>query len=243
MINIAGEVFYIYKTRHYIRNFYPELYSILQGGIYKLGSKKTQVETTYYDKRIEVFKLLKNKMNNDKKTVIFVGDSIIETFEWTEYFSDMRDIIVLNRGIAGETIHGLIGRFEITFLPELHPEVFLMIGINDISLKNVCPDGKFLDEYKELLDELLYHNIQPTDIFVLSILPARREDKSNDVIRSCNEGIKEYCHKKLIHYIDIYSQFVDDNGWLNPKYSLDGVHLNAEGYSILSEVVRKYMSH
>jgi lysophospholipase L1-like esterase len=38
-------------------------------------------------------------------------------------------------------------------------------------------------------------------------------------------------------YADYFSAFVDEKGWLKDGYSADGLHPNAEGYKVMTEIV------
>jgi lysophospholipase L1-like esterase len=251
-VNLAVEAWYVYKTRHYVRNYYPELYASITKAISRgtdntrnagqNPERTTAISRSFFNQRVETFTLLRDIVT-DRRTIIFAGDSLIDVFEWSEYF-DVKDGIVLNRGVPGDTVQGLLDRFDVTFLPKLRPKVFLMIGINDITLSNICDDGnegRFLSQYYSLLDRLVQAGIRPQEIFVQSILPVFRPDKSNQVIRSCNRFIKQYSRSKRINYIDIYSSLADKAGKLDRRYSIDGLHLNTEGYRTWLQVIRPYV--
>ena len=53
--------------------------------------------------------------------------------------------------------------------------------------------------------------------------------------------IEDMCKEKNITYVDIYSKLVDDNGLLNKDYTIDGLHINDEGYGIITTELLKYI--
>lgn len=242
-ISLPGELLYFYETRHYIRNFYPELYEEFQTSFFRKLQQGNSQANASLSRQIEVYTLLKSHLPSRKRYIIFVGDSLIEKFEWSEYFLDLETITVLNKGLSGDTVYRLIDRLNVTFLPELHPKVLLMVGINDISLKDVCEDESFVKAYYSLLDKLLNSKVSPADVYVQSILPVRRVDKSNEVIRNCNRYIKNHCDETGITYIDIHNAPIDTSGKLDPRFSLDGLHLNAAGYKIWADIIRSYLTN
>jgi lysophospholipase L1-like esterase len=42
--------------------------------------------------------------------------------------------------------------------------------------------------------------------------------------------------------IDLYPHFLNDQKKLDKKYTLDGLHLNAEGYKVWAGILKKYLS-
>ena len=69
-----------------------------------------------------------------KKKLLFLGDSLIEYYDWAERFADYD---VHNLGIAGETVEGLASRLG-RILRELKaPDiVFIMSGINNMAMED-----------------------------------------------------------------------------------------------------------
>ena len=49
--------------------------------------------------------------------------------------------------------------------------------------------------------------------------------------------MKDYAARVHAIYADYFSAFVDEKGWLKDGYSADGLHPNAEGYKVMTEVL------
>jgi lysophospholipase L1-like esterase len=63
--------------------------------------------------------------------LVFIGDSLTQWFNWQGRFPDY---VVVNLGISGETVEGLLARRERIRSQINDPEdVFLMSGINNIA--------------------------------------------------------------------------------------------------------------
>mgnify|MGYP003308381375 CR=1 FL=1 len=63
----------------------------------------------------------------------------------------------------------------------------------------------------------------------------------NNDINSINEAIRNMCGRKNVTYIDIYSKLVDNTGVLNVNYTKDGLHINEDGYKVITSELVKYI--
>ncbi len=171
-----------------------------------------------------------------QKTVLLLGDSLIEYGNWEEALKPYRAI---NLGIAGETVEGLLER-----LPHVlkhHQEVqfcVLMSGINNVAME----DYSFLPVYQEIL-EILKRTLPETKIIVCSLLPVNLDWVDNGTIRGLNKGIAAICTRMGAYFLDLYSAFVDHRGRPELEYLLeDGVHLSKEGYRQWTEALLRTIS-
>ena len=189
--------------------------------------------STYYQQKVSLFRLLPDT----KKEIIFLGNSITDIGEWAEIWNSTK---VKNRGISGDNTFGVLARLDevISSKPQ---KVFIMIGINDIARDT--PDSIIIANYKKII----YHiKIQTpaTKIFVQSILPTnnqftefKRHQNKTEHIVIVNTAMKSYCSNNNIVYIDLYSEFIDDENNLAKKYTNDGLHLNGFAYMKWKEIL------
>ena len=49
--------------------------------------------------------------------------------------------------------------------------------------------------------------------------------------------------KKNTSYIDLFSLLADSNQMLIEKYSDDGIHLNAEGFTVWTNLIKPYLEN
>jgi lysophospholipase L1-like esterase len=56
-----------------------------------------------------------------------------------------------------------------------------------------------------------------------------------------NIEIEKLCNEMQVTYIDLYSSFIDETGYLNPAYTNDNLHLLGEGYLLWREIIKSYV--
>lgn len=157
-----------------------------------------------------------------------VGDSIMAYPAWHEYF---RSRVVAVRAIEGDSSDGLLSR--VNDLVELAPaSVLIQIGINDIrrgeSVRNVA--SRILRTVSILLDRGL-------GVGVIGLLPVGREVGSyaeiNDLVAATNALLLEGACTLGVPITDLSMQLAP-KGFLDPRYTYDGIHLTADAYAILA---------
>jgi lysophospholipase L1-like esterase len=167
--------------------------------------------------------------------IIFIGDSLTQWFDWEGRFPGHR---VMNLGISGETVEGLLARREhirsIVDNPDL---IFLMTGINNI----VNGQNDIFSPYREMIRNLTTW-YKKSKIVIQSILPVGLTWISNNIIKNTNCHLMDIAREHDADYLDVYSLFVDAKG--NPIRGYlcdDGVHLTNNGYKTWATVVELYL--
>jgi lysophospholipase L1-like esterase len=176
---------------------------------------------------------------NSTKDIIFLGNSITAGIDWMELLgrTDVR-----NRGISGDITFGVLERLsEVT---EGRPsKVFILIGINDIS-RNI-PDSIILSNYQEIIERIKKES-PSTKIFFQTLLPVNNEFtqfknhyNKDEHILHVNEELKKLAAKEEISLIDLYPHFLNADKKLDKKNTIDGLHLNSEGYKVWKDILMK----
>lgn len=162
--------------------------------------------------------------------IIFLGNSITEGGDWASLTGNPS---VINRGISGDNTYGILQRLD-DVTKRKPSKVFILIGINDISID--IPPPVIADNYRRIIDRIL--NESPaTQIFVQTLLPLdpgfkgfpQHFDKPEKVT-ALNVLLKKLALDKEVNCIDLFSVFLDRRGRLDNRYTYDGLHLNAAGY-------------
>ncbi|HJF33837.1 MAG TPA: GDSL-type esterase/lipase family protein [Sporosarcina psychrophila] len=165
---------------------------------------------------------------------IFIGDSITDYGEFQEYFPDE---VVLNRGIRNDVSKGVVNRIK-EVVGRNSKEAYLMIGVNDIRYST---DRKNFQ--KHITAIVKSFESENSKLFIQSILPVNNKlfgnEVSNEKVNQFNEVLQRIAEENGIEYIDLHSSFVDQNGQLDEKYTIDGLHLNGEGYKVWMDVLRR----
>jgi lysophospholipase L1-like esterase len=170
--------------------------------------------------------------------IVFLGNSITDRVDWNELLGMSN---VHNRGISGDITFGVLERLsEVT---EGKPaKVFILIGINDIS-RNI-PDNVIANNYRKIVQRIKKESPQ-TKIYFQTLLPVNNEFtqfknhyNKDEHILWLNEQIKVLGKQEKINVIDLYPHFLDNQKKLDKKYTLDGLHLNADGYKVWAAILK-----
>ena len=168
--------------------------------------------------------------------ILFIGHSLIEFFDWQERFPAHR---VVNLGVAGESVEGLLSRVEriIKGYPTAHL-IFIMSGINNIAMG----DFDFFDSYKKII-ERLSTAYPEARIFINSLLPTLTDFISNESIKDVNKSLKELAKNTGAGFLDIYRLFIDADSKTKKDYLLDdGVHLSNKGYAVWAHALEEIIN-
>ena len=192
----------------------------------------------YYLNRQELFEVLPK----DSNSIIFLGNSLTQNFELAELLHNMN---VKNRGINSDRISGVLNRLG-PIIETQPKKIFIEIGINDLG-GDISKDSVVIS-YFHLLDTL-QKECKTTKIYVQSLFPVENDRKANPTfcnpkvnanILEVNKALLKYAIQHHITFVDTYSKF-ESGGQLNPKYSIDGVHLTGEGYLLWAKILRPYV--
>lgn len=191
-----------------------------------------------YDQKVAMFKAL----NGDSvpNGTVFVGDSITQDYNVYEFFKGKN---VYNRGIGGDTSEGVLNRLNESVF-QLHPKsVFLLIGTNDLASPQFSME-KTLSNIQAIIQSL--QAFDPTmKIYLLSIFPVNPTIdattvglRSNALIKKLNQSLKAL---KAVHFIDLYPSLLDAHQNLSETFTVEGLHLNAQGYQVITDVLAPYL--
>lgn len=179
---------------------------------------------------------------NASTDIIFLGNSITAGIDWNELLGINN---ARNRGISGDITFGVLERLsEVT---EGKPaKVFILVGINDVS-RNI-PDSVIFNNYKTIIERIKKESPR-TKIYFQTLLPVNNEFtqfknhyNKDEHILWLNEQIKSLAKQEKINVIDLHPHFLNEEKKLDKKYTIDGLHLNAEGYKVWAGILRKYLN-
>lgn len=171
----------------------------------------------------------------------FVGDSITDLWD-VEYQFPGRYIHKF--GIGGSKVEDVM-QWDLKVCKDL-PTV-LLIGTNNIdylesannSTSTILNDD-FFAKYRKLVE-----GIMPSKLYAISILPRRilftEDPRIIHFIDNVNDSLQNIIKAINVKssFINAYPAFLDSNGHLIEQYFVDGIHLNLDGYEVLSAEVRK----
>jgi len=170
----------------------------------------------------------------DSSDIVLVGTSMTEGLFLHEMLHECR---ILNRGIGGNTSRHIAERVKqiAAGRPRM---IFLEMGICDLFFH--VPLDTFDQNFNETIRNI--RELSPhTKILVQSIMPVGDPHKDlRGQLDKFNAYMKAACIQQGLVFIDLYAAFQVDSR-LNPRYDMDGIHLNGRGYLIWSDKLHDYI--
>jgi lysophospholipase L1-like esterase len=144
---------------------------------------------------------------------------------------DRLDVVLINKGMNGDTTRGMLTRMD-TEVARLKPDyVIIWGGINGLGEKTNEETLKGLIKLYDKTEEL---GAKPIACTLTSI---DRPGKGVDRITYANELIMDYCQGRGIPVADLFKATSYENGVLRVEFSSDGLHLTARGYQKVAEAI------
>jgi lysophospholipase L1-like esterase len=177
----------------------------------------------------------------DPKRVVFLGDSITDTWRLTQYFPDKPYV---NRGISGQTTPQMLVRMFPDVIDLKPAAVIILAGTNDIA-RNTGPEIlTMIEENIQAMTELAQaHGIK---VILCSVTPVSDYGRTkmtpgrppSDILK-INTWMKAYSAKVNAIYADYFSALVDEKGYLKEGISTDGLHPNAMGFQMMAPIAEE----
>lgn len=191
-----------------------------------------------YTQKVTQFEALNKKALQGG--TVFLGDSITQDYNVYEFFKGFN---VYNRGIGGDTSEGVLRRLNESVYQIKPNKVFLLIGTNDLVSSSFSLD-KTIQNIKEIVQNI--HAYNPSlKIYLLSILPVNDTiDKTtvgprkNDIIIKINHELKKI---KAVKYVDMFINLLGSDHLLDRKFTIEGLHLNHQGYEVMTDCILPLM--
>ncbi|WP_025725322.1 GDSL-type esterase/lipase family protein [Acholeplasma granularum] len=178
---------------------------------------------------------------------IFIGDSMIEYFDLNKYLHELNAI---NRGIAGATTKLIKDNLDTIFGPIEPKYIYISIGSNDLVLLNASVDEAY-QNITELI-EIINKKYPNALINYLSTTPVVSIDhklykkiyiggRTNGQLKALNYKVSTYATLNNINYLHMFDELLDEDKFLSSEFTMDGIHLNHQGYQIYSKIIQKYL--
>ena len=176
---------------------------------------------------------------------LFLGDSITDFYPLDEYYDE---IPVVNSGISGNKTTDILNDMEKRVYQYNPSKVFILIGTNDLDSPDKDIVKKTYNNIKKIISNIR-KNRSKAKIYLESVYPVNNKvinnsvnNRDNKKIKQLNKLLKEYAKEEDVIYIDIYKSLKDQDGFLNSKYTDDGLHLNSLGYVVVTRELLPYLS-
>ncbi len=173
--------------------------------------------------------------------LVFLGDSITHAFDnkgkaiWQQYYAPRN---ALNIGFSGDRTENVLWRLNNGAVDGIAPKLLvLMIGTNNTGHRQDKAEDTALG-IKAILNTL-EDKLPKTKVLLLAIFPrgATKDDPLRKLNDDINNIIKSYDDGDRIHYVDINSIFLDENGTLSKSVMKDLLHPNKDQYKVWADAI------
>ena len=202
--------------------------------------------------KLERYRIL--NQNVKKGEILFTGSSLMEQFPVNELLmTNGMDQVVYNRGIGGFTTTDMLQHMEEMVFGTEPSRIFINIGTNDIG----SPDYQLealLERYEEIIVRI-QERLPEAEIYMMEYYPVNEMDKipdgewgetafdtrTNENINIANAAIENLAAKKGCRFINVNEGLADERGKLKKEYTIEGIHMYANGYQVVLQNLKKYL--
>ena len=193
----------------------------------KKQEERAQLVAQYYADKLALYQQENEAYADYEVDVAFLGDSLTDGYDLAKYYPQYK---TANRGIGGETTHGLEKRLQVSVY-DLKPKVAVMlIGGNNLET--------MFQNYENILIGL-QKNLPKTKIVLVSLTSMGMDwGHKNQLAAYNNVVIRKLAEKYGYTFVDMYTPLFDETtGEICADYTTDGAHLTHAGYQIFTDTL------
>lgn len=185
----------------------------------------------------------------DEERVVFMGDSITDSWSNPQFGGFFPGKSYVNRGISGQTTPQMLIRFRPDVIALQPRAVIILAGTNDIAGNTGPMTLEETEGNLASMAELAHaHGIR---VVLSSVMPVsdltgadgkkiiQTGKRPPEKILAVNEWIKKFSAADGDVYLDYFSAMVDENGRFKAELTYDGLHPNAKGYAVMAPLAEK----
>lgn len=190
-----------------------------------------------WEKEIAAFEAEDRKRRPVPGGIVFTGSSTIR--KWATLARDFAPLPVLNRGFGGSQTVDAVHFAPRLILPYRPRQVVLFAGTNDINAKK--PPRQVASDFLDFV--LAVRQLAPgarISYIEMTSSPSRWEQRA--AVVETNSMISRLCQRNRVDFIPVREKLLGPDGTPRPELFIsDRLHLNADGYKILTEAVRPFL--
>lgn len=209
------------------------------------------IEEITWTKEYKLERYHKLNFTAEKGCVLFAGSSLMEMFPVEKFaHEDGLPVTVYNRGVGGFITDELIATVDTCIIDLAPKKLFINIGTNDLSdasrsMEQIMSNyALILDEVKKAVPEVRMYLMAYYPVNYSAATPEMKPClliRSNEKIARANEEVKMLADRFGASYIDVTAPLKDENGDLRAEYTIEGMHINEDGYRSIYPLIRKYI--
>lgn len=202
--------------------------------------------------KLERYRIL--NQNVKKGEILFTGSSLMEQFPVNELLmTNGMDQVIYNRGIGGFTTTDMLQHMEEMIFGTEPSRIFINIGTNDIGSPEYQLEA-LLERYEEIIVRI-QERLPEAEINMMAYYPVNETDKipegewgktafvtrTNENLNIANAAIENLAAKKGCRFINVNEGLADERGKLKKEYTIEGIHMYANGYQVVLQNLKKYL--
>jgi len=203
------------------------------------------------DKKIKVEHYRFENKTALKGQIVFTGSSLMEMFPINKLLTEHNDgTIIYNRGVGGFISDELLRVIDVCATDLMPSKVFINIGTNDLSWSSI-PISQLMDNYSKILSAI-ETAVPGVRIYLMAYYPVNYEAaaeemneclkiRTNEKINAANIEVEKLAARHHQRYIDINRNLKDELGRLKAEYTIEGMHINEDGYRAIYDDIMKFV--
>ncbi len=203
------------------------------------------------DKEMKVERYREENKTAEKGQVVFAGSSLMEMFPINKLLKEHNDdTVIYNRGVGGFLSDELLNVIDVCAVDLAPSKLFINIGTNDLSWSSI-PISDLMANYDRIITTV-EKSVPNVKIYLMAYYPVNFETASeemkeclkirtNEKITAANAEVKKLAEKHGQRYIDINKNLKDEQGRLKAEFTIEGIHINENGYRAVYDDIMKYV--
>lgn len=183
---------------------------------------------------------------------VFAGSSLMEMFPIDKLLEESgSDKIIYNRGVGGFVSEELWNALDTCILDLKPSRLFINIGTNDLSDPSISID-RMIAVYDKIITAV-EQSLPDIRIYLMAYYPVNYEAaaesmkeclriRTNEKIALANTEVAALAARHSQRYIDINRNLKDEQGRLKAEYTIEGMHINEDGYRAIFDDIMFYVN-
>lgn len=215
-----------------------------------------RVRNSHQKQMIEQYRILNQYA--EKGEILFTGSSLMEQFPLNELLqSNGMHLVAYNRGVSGFTTQDMLSCMEEQVFGTEPSIIFINIGTNDIANPNLTFEealAGMLINYREILARIK-ERLPGTEVYVMAYYPVNEIDdlvpdevkktmfcnRNNRNIVAANREVEKLAVEMGYRFINVNDGLCDERGVLRKEYTIEGIHMYANGYQTVLQNLKMYL--
>ena len=203
------------------------------------------------DKEMKIERYREENKHIIPRQTVFTGSSLMEMFPINKLLLEHGDdTVIYNRGVGGFISDELLAVIDVCAIDLKPSKVFINIGTNDLSWSSI-PISGLMENYDKIISAI-ETAVPDVKIYLMAYYPVNYEAaaeemkeclkiRTNEKILTANKEVEKLAAKHGQKYIDINRNLKDDKGRLKAEYTIEGLHINEDGYRAIYDDIMRYV--